>query len=227
MTARERFVLRTGVSELVGALSPANHKGLRTGLPYGRYRGLKSASVPAPERCWYMSNSWKAICRDRLTFWNYTKLKCYRIRTYRKKSMTVQFNFSDTSMTNNVKVIKRGVWTDQAQQDWCDSLFMHALTDVIQKMCKKKQGQPLTHANKRRVLVETENGSVVSLGYVWPNVGAKAHRPAISPHDRSRNSYKSPPTILKSLLCRHSCLLHPGIPLIISSHTSSWVCISV
>ena len=38
--------------------------------------------------------------------------------TYRNDSMTVQFHFSDISMTNNVKVIKSGVWTDQAKQDW-------------------------------------------------------------------------------------------------------------
>ena len=35
MTARDRFVLRTG-------------------LPYVRYRGLKSASAPASERCWHI-----------------------------------------------------------------------------------------------------------------------------------------------------------------------------
>ena len=58
----------------------------------------------------------------------------------------------------------------------------------------KTQGQQPTQINKRRVLVETENESVVSLGYIRPGMGAKAHRPAISPRDRSRNPYKSPPT---------------------------------
>ena len=149
-------------------------------------------------------------------------------KTLLKKSMTVQFNFSDTSMTLNVKVMKSGLWTDQAQQDWCHSLIMHALTDIAQKVCKKKQGQQPTQTNKRRVLVETENESVVSLGYIRPGMGAKAHRPAISPRDRSRNPYKSPPTMfLKSVLCGHFCLLHLGIPPTISSHTSIWVCISV
>ena len=40
---------------------------------------------------------------------------------------------------------------------------MHALTDIAQKVCKKKtkQGQPPTQTNKRRVLVETDNNSVV------------------------------------------------------------------
>ena len=73
---------------------------------------------------------------------------------------------------------------------------MQALTDIAQKVCKKKQGQPPTQTNKRRVLGETENGSVVSLGYIWPGVGAKANRPAMSPQDRSRNPHKSPSTIL-------------------------------
>ena len=71
---------------------------------------------------------------------------------------------------------------------------MHALTDIAQKVYKKKQGQHPTQTNNRRVLVETENGSVVSLGYIWPGIGAKAHRPNTSPPDRNRNQYKSPPT---------------------------------
>ena len=70
---------------------------------------------------------------------------------------------------------------------------MHALTDVAQKVCKKKQGQP-PNTNKRRVVVETENESVVTLGYTWPGMEAKAHRPNMSPQDISRNPYKSPPT---------------------------------
>ena len=78
--------------------------------------------------------------------------------TEKKNSMTVQFHFSDTSMNNNVKVIKSGVWTDQAQQDWCYSLIMHVLTDIAQKVCKKKTRRR-TNTNKRQVLVETENES--------------------------------------------------------------------
>ena len=74
---------------------------------------------------------------------------------------------------------------------------MHALTDTAQKVCKKKQGQQPTQTNKRRVLVETEDESVVSLGYNWPGMGAKAHRPAMSPQDRSWNPYKSPPTFFQ------------------------------
>ena len=72
---------------------------------------------------------------------------------------------------------------------------MRALTDTAQKVCKKKQGQQSTQTNKGRVLVETENESVVSHGYIWPGMGATAHRPAMSPQDRSRNPYKSPLTI--------------------------------
>ena len=67
---------------------------------------------------------------------------------------------------------------------------MHALTDVAQKVCKRKQGQPPTQTNQRRVLVETENESVVSHGYIWPGMGATAHRPAMSPQDRSRSVQK-------------------------------------
>ena len=79
-----------------------------------------------------------------------------------KKFNNCAIHFSDTSMTLNVKVMKSGLWTDQAQQDWCYSLIMHALTDVAQKVCKKKQGQQ-PNTNKRRVLADTENDSVVSL----------------------------------------------------------------
>ena len=109
--------------------------------------------------------------------------------------MTVQFHFSGTSMTNHVNVIKSGVWTDQAQQDCCSSLIMHALTDIAQKVCKKKkkrQGRQPAQTTKRRVLIETENESIVSFAYIWPGMGGKAHRPNLSPHDRSRNLYKSP-----------------------------------
>ena len=97
---------------------------------------------------------------------------------------------------------------------------------------EKTRTQP-TQTNKRRVLIETENEPVVSLGYIWPGLGAKAHRPAISPQDRGRKSVHKPTYYANlyyyyySLLCRHSCLLHLGIPLIISSHTSTRVCISV
>ena len=82
---------------------------------------------------------------------------------------------------------------------------MHVLTDVALKVCKqtpKKKQQPpstTTNTNKRRVLVETQNESVVSLGYIWPGMGAKAHRPAMSPQDRSRSPHKSPPTIFFNL----------------------------
>ena len=51
---------------------------------------------------------------------------------------------------------------------------------------------------KRRVLVETENESAVSFEYIWPGMGAKAHRPNMSPPDRNRNPCKSPPTNFSS-----------------------------
>ena len=67
-----------------------------------------------------MSDSWKIICRDPFT--NFKSHKTSMLSNNNlpeKKSITVQFHFSDTSMTNYVKVIKSGVWTDQAQQNWC------------------------------------------------------------------------------------------------------------
>ena len=36
----------------------------------------------------------------------------------KKKVNESAIHFSDTSMANNVKAIKSGVWTDQAKQDW-------------------------------------------------------------------------------------------------------------
>ena len=65
---------------------------------------------------------------------------------------------------------------------------------ISQKCARKKQGQPQSQTNKRWVLFETDNESVVSLGYIWPGVGAKVNRPAMSPQDRGGNPYKSLPT---------------------------------
>ena len=71
---------------------------------------------------------------------------------------------------------------------------MHALTEIAQKVFKKKQGQQPTQT---KVGFFTEDESVVSLGSIWPGMGAKAHKPAISPQDGSLNPYKSPPTLKK------------------------------
>ena len=129
-------------------------------------------------------------------------------------SVTVQFHFSDSPMTNNVNVIRSGVWTDQAQQNWCYSLIMHVLTTTT----KTSKQTPCSCRDR--------NESVVSFGYTWPVKRSKAHRPSLrppyrsrnpykSPPDRIRNPYKSPPTILfpLPLWCRHSCWLHLGISL--------------
>ena len=90
-------------------------------------------------------------------------------------------------MTNNVKVLKSGVWTDQAQQDWCYK-SNHARPDRYRsKKCARKNKDNNQHK-------QTNVESVVSLGYIWPGMEAKANRPGISLQDRSRNPYKSPPT---------------------------------
>ena len=137
--------------------------------------------------------------------------------TYRNNSMTVQFHFSDTSMTNDVKVIKNGVWSDQARQDWCYSLNMHDLTDIAQKVCKKKQGQ------QPRQKWVSRFPWIYLAGY-----GGKSSPAGHEPTGQKSKSLQKPPTVfLKSVLHRHFCLLHLGIPLIISSRASTWVCISV
>ena len=106
-------------------------------------------------------------------------------------------------MTNYVKVTKRSVWKDQAQQNWCYSLIMHVLTATT----KTSKQTPCSCRDR--------NESVVSFGYTWPVMGSNAHRPSLRPPDRSRNPYKSPLTILfpLPLWCRHSCWLHLGISL--------------
>ena len=85
-----------------------------------------------------MSNSWKAICRDPNTNLNSYKTWMVSNKNLPKKIQWLRFHFSYTFKTNNVKVIKNGVWMDQAQQDWSYSLIMYALTDIAQKVCKKK-----------------------------------------------------------------------------------------
>ena len=84
-------------------------------------------------------------------------------------------------MTSNVKVIKSGVWTDQAQQNWCNKPN-HARPETYR--WKSVQEKTTTKTIKRRVLVETENESVVCFlwilsGRVWrqkPTGRTWAHR---------------------------------------------------
>ena len=114
--------------------------------------------------------------------------------------MTVQFHFSDTSMTNNV-VIKSGVWTDQAQQDWCYSLIMHALTDIAKKCARKKTNKKENKDNNQHKQTGvgflsrqkmSQSFPLDTFGRVW---GQKLTGRLWSPQDRrSRNPYKSPPT---------------------------------
>ena len=98
-----------------------------------------------------------------------------------KNSMTVQFNFSDTSMINNVKVIKSGVWTDQAKQDWCYSLIMHVLTDFAQKACKKNT-RTTTNTNKQtlgscREKKMSRSFPLNIFGRVWGKSSLTSHDP--------------------------------------------------
>ena len=57
--------------------------------------------------------------------------------------------------------------------------------------------------------------------------GGKSSPAEHEPTGKTSKSVQKPTYFFLSLLCRHSCLLHLGIPLIISSRTSIWVCISV
>ena len=93
-------------------------------------------------------------------------------------------------MTNNVEVIKSSVWKDQAQQNWCYKPN-HARPERYRwKSVQEKT--TTTKTIKRRVLDETENESVVSFEYICPGIGAKAHRPSMSPQDRNRKSTQKP-----------------------------------
>ena len=87
-------------------------------------------------------------------------------------------------MTNNVKIIQSGVWTDQAQQNWCYKPN-HARPERYR--WKSVQEKTTTQTIKRRVLVETEKESVVSFGYIWPGMRTKAHQPNMCPRDRNLN----------------------------------------
>ena len=83
---------------------------------------------------------------------------------------------------------------------------------------------PLSLYYKRIIVVN------FSSGYTWPSRGTKTHwtkaqRPNMSPPDRNRNPDNSRPTVF--FLCRHLCLLHLRILLIISSHTFIAICLSV
>ena len=95
-------------------------------------------------------------------------------------------------MTNNVTVINSGVWKDQAQQNWCCQPS-HARPERYRRKSVREK-TTTTKTIELRVLIETENESVVSFEYIWPGMRAKAHRPKMSPQDRNRNPYKSPPT---------------------------------
>ena len=154
--------------------------------------------------------------------------KYYRITTYRKK---IQWLCNFTFLTPPWPI------TSRSSKVVCERIKLNR-TDVIAsscapwqiplKKCARKNKDNHQHKQRNVGFLSRQKMSqsfpLDMFGRMW---GQQAHRPAISPHDSSRNPYKSPPTIFKSLLCRHFCLLHPGIPLIISSHTSSWVCISV
>ena len=123
------------------------------------------------------------------------------MRTYRRDSMSVQFHFFDNSMTDNVMVIKSGVWTNQAQQDWCYSLSMHALTDIAQKVCKKNKTRTTTNTNKRRVLVETENNSVV-----WTYLAMYGGKSSPEGHEPAGQKSKS---VQKPTYCCFFCVFFP------------------
>ena len=140
--------------------------------------------------------------------------------------MTVQFHVSDTSVANNVKVIKSGVWTDQAEQDWCyTSLIMHALTDIAQKVCKKKT-RTATNITKQTSGSCRDRSRVSRFPWIYlAGYGGKSSPAGHEPTGQKSKSVQKPKK--KSLLCRHSYLLPLGIRLIISSHISILVCISV
>ena len=107
--------------------------------------------------------------------------------------MPVQFHFSDTSMTNNVKVIKSGVWTDQAQQDWCYSLIMHAPTDFAQKVCKKKT-RTTTNTDKQTTLGSSRDRKWISR-FPWiylVGYGAKSSPAGQKPTGQKSKSVQKP-----------------------------------
>ena len=108
------------------------------------------------------------------------------------------------------------------------SLIIHTLKDIAENVCKKRQ-QP----KKSKVgFLLKKMSQLFPFDIIWQGMGAKVLRPNMSPPDRNRNPYKSHSTnffflLIISLLCRHLYLLHLGIPLIISSHASIGVCLSV
>ena len=104
-------------------------------------------------------------------------------------------------MTNNVKVIKSGSWADQAEQNWCFKYKPNHARPERYRWKNVQEKTTTTKTIKRQVLVHAQNEWVVFFGYIWPGMGAKAHRSNMSPPDRNRHPYKRPPT---NSFCSHS-----------------------
>ena len=105
---------------------------------------------------------------------------------------------------------------DQAQQNCCYSLIMHGLKDL---------DETVSEGGKVRVLVEIETASIFRLD-ILGRVGGQKPTGRTWTHRTEPKSGQNP-TDLFFFLCRHSCLLHLGIPLIISPHSSIAICFSV
>ena len=107
------------------------------------------------------------------------------------------------------------------------SLIIHALKNIAENVCKKRQ-QP--KQSNVRFLSRQKMSQLFPLdifGRVWgqkPTGRTWAHRTETEIRTKAhRLIFFS----LLSLLCRYSYLLHLSIPLIISSHASIGVCLSV